>query len=129
MEPRMKHGRNTDCKMRRGGGLPAPPLLRPSREVAALPVEQQVNLQPVVRQVQVRTSAIYISAGAYTNQSEATQINTRLSRIGPSRMETVRFGQQTLYRVKVGPIATVEEADLLYERVTAVVPRATITVD
>src|SRR5262249_18030980 len=100
-----------------------------SREVAALPVEQQIRLTPVVRQTQVQASSIYISAGAYTNQVQAIRINSQLARIGQSRIETVHFGQQLLYRVKVGPIATVEQADQLYDRVTAVVPEARITVD
>jgi rare lipoprotein A len=113
------------------GGLPAPPQQRPpvSREVAALPVEQQVRLTPVVRQTQVRSSNIFISAGAYTNQTEAIRINSRLVKLGRSQIETVRFGPQVLYRVKIGPIASVSEADALYDQVTAVVPTAKITVD
>jgi rare lipoprotein A len=123
--------------------LPPPPGARaaPSRpstpsptRVAAAPqppipaVEIQPNGQ--VTRVPVRPTQIYIQAGAFTNQGNASRLSAKLATIGTIAVTPIRVDGQRFYRVRLGPIASVEQADLLLDRVVgAGVSQARIVVD
>ncbi len=118
--------------------IPPPATLPPAagaratsgtREVASLPVEQQARLTPVVRQIAVKPTAIWILVGVFNGQEKTHRINTQVSRFGGTEVRPLRFGQQLLYRVRMGPLNSVEEADRLLERVALFVPEAKLVVD
>lgn len=71
----------------------------------------QVQIQPV------RPTNIYIQAGAFTRQSNAQTLTSKLSAFGPVRMTPVQVGNQLFYRVRVGPIADVDQADQVLQKV------------
>lgn len=102
-----------------GQSQPAPaqpaPTPAPSKSVigqVAVPQPTgQVQLQPV------RPTNIYIQAGAFTRQSNAQNLTSKLSAFGPVRMTPVQVGNQLFYRVRVGPLANVDQADQVLQKV------------
>ncbi|HJN04906.1 MAG TPA: SPOR domain-containing protein, partial [Alphaproteobacteria bacterium] len=60
---------------------------------------------------------IYIQAGAFANFSNANLLSARLHQFGRWRVTSVIIGGRELYRVRFGPLETVEDADLLLAQV------------
>ncbi len=81
----------------------------PAKELAA-PAEPEVTHQSV------RPTSIYIQAGAFVQFDNANRLRAKLSPLGRVGVTSVNFGEQEMFRVRVGPVATVEEADRLLER-------------
>ena len=63
--------------------------------------------------------ARYIQAGAFTNVGNARRLSARLARFGSARMTRAMIDGREFYRVRVGPIATIEETDAILERIIA----------
>jgi rare lipoprotein A len=103
-----------------GAAQPAPAA---PAQVAAAPSKSvlgQVVVPQPTGQVQVqpvRPTNIYIQAGAFTRQSNAQMLTSKLSAFGPVRMTPVQVGNQLFYRVRVGPIADVGQADQVLQKV------------
>lgn len=78
--------------------------------------------KPVADYVQLPVSGsnnIYIQAGAFTNKDNAMRMKTSLSRVGRVNVtEAVVKGSQ-FYRVRLGPIDSVTDADKLLKKVVA----------
>jgi rare lipoprotein A len=84
----------------------------------------QVLLEPV------KATSIYIQAGAFTQQTNAQVLTSKLSAFGQVHMTPVQVGNQLFYRVRLGPLATVDQADQILQRVIhAGQPEARIVVD
>jgi rare lipoprotein A len=84
----------------------------------------QVLVEPV------KSTAIYIQAGAFARQSNAQILTSKLSSFGPVRMIPVQVGSQLFYRVRLGPIANVDQADQMLQKVIrSGQPEARIVVD
>jgi rare lipoprotein A len=98
-------------------------------ETAALPVPQQAAATAHVTMTPVQPTNLFIQAGAFANYDNAYRMSVRLSRYGGTKVTPVNTGTQQLYRVRLGPIPSVQEADLLLAEVTPVVPEARIVVD
>ena len=64
-----------------------------------------------VRRISVRPSQIYIQAGAFLRRDNATRLSVRLSGMGRTRVVPARVGSQRFYRVQLGPIRSVNDAD------------------
>jgi rare lipoprotein A len=78
----------------------------------------------------VRPSQIYVQAGAFGLSNNARMVEQRLSSLAPTKITFVSTEGGDLYRVRCGPIATVEEADQLLGQVVASgYPEARIVVD
>ncbi len=115
-----------------GRALPAAPpaIAAPvSREVAALPVEQQATARPVMTQGTAQRTNLWVQAGAFGSYENAYRLSVRLSRYGSSRVVPVSLNGSQLYRVRVGPIADLKDADRMLEQMVADVPEARIVVD
>jgi rare lipoprotein A len=85
--------------------------------VAAL--ARPVVATDTVRQVPVKPTAIYIQTGAFADFSNANRQRALLSNLGKADISQVTLNnQQPLFRVRLGPIASVDEADKLLERIT-----------
>jgi rare lipoprotein A len=96
---------------------PAPP---PSQAAAAAPApvaETQVAAAPPpdptgqVRQVPPKRTNIYVQAGAFANRDNANRLSGQLKSFGPSVVSPVTVGGQQLYRVRLGPLPSVEDGD------------------
>ena len=72
-----------------------------------------------VTQVAVKPTNIYIQAGAFLRQSNANQLGGQLRKYGPVRVTPIKVEQQNYYRVRIGPIASVTEADKTLKRMIA----------
>jgi rare lipoprotein A len=72
--------------------------------------------EPVVTYEPVRLTSIYIQAGAFVQFDNANRLRAKLSPLGRVRVTPVKLGEQEMFRVRLGPVATVEEADQLLER-------------
>ncbi len=67
----------------------------------------------------VRATEIFIQAGAFIDIQNAERLRQQLSGLGPTQLYIVQVGNQRFYRVRMGPIPTVTQADALLARVIA----------
>jgi rare lipoprotein A len=110
-----------------GAQAPAAPVAQPGTNIVAAPPPQPDGR---VIQVPVRPTSIYIQAGAFLRQTNANQLSAQLRQYGPVRIAPVIVERQQYYRVRIGPIATVAEADSTLKRMIAAGhPESRIVVD
>jgi rare lipoprotein A len=100
-----------------------------SREVAALPVEQHANARPVLTQNAPRSSNLWIQAGAFGNYENAYRLSVRLSRYGSTRVIPASVNGAPMFRVRLGPISDVGEADRVLATLGSEIPEARIVVE
>ena len=80
--------------------------------------------------VPVKPTRIYIQAGAFARAENALNVKSRLDAIGPTVVAGARVNGVNVYRVRLGPIDNVEQADKLLDRVVgAGLNEARIVVD
>lgn len=96
--------------------------------------EQVVAEEPKFSQdvvtIPVRPANIYVQAGAFANPTNAQKLSSQLQGIGPAKVERAAVGKTVFWRVRVGPAASVEEADRILERVAqAGFPDAKVVVE
>lgn len=104
-------------------GAPGAP---PQREVApAQPTSIPGHMSngkflpdPVIAQEPVRQTGIFVQAGAFGLRENAERLQRNLSGIAKTIVEPVIVNGRQLYRVKLGPLASVAEADMVLEKVT-----------
>lgn len=63
--------------------------------------------------VPVAPTEMYIQAGAFVDFDNANKLTARLSPLGPAKVYQVLINGQDFYRVRLGPLQSVEEADTL----------------
>lgn len=78
---------------------------QPSGQVRQLPVKSAPN--------------IYIQAGSFSRFDNANKLRARLSSLGPTSVANVRVAQQDYFRVLIGPMASVGQADKALDQVLA----------
>lgn len=75
---------------------------------------------PVVTQMPVTSTNIYVQAGAFGQHDNAQRLGQKLQSFGvASHILPVSYQGRTLYRVRLGPVKNVPEADILLKRVLA----------
>ncbi|WP_169569129.1 septal ring lytic transglycosylase RlpA family protein [Sneathiella limimaris] len=74
---------------------------------------QTAKVEQVVEQLPVQSTEIYIQAGAFIDFNNANKLSARLSPLGPAKVYQVLVNGQDFYRVRLGPVYDVEEADQL----------------
>ncbi|MEK9722667.1 MAG: septal ring lytic transglycosylase RlpA family protein, partial [Rhodospirillaceae bacterium] len=108
---------------------PAPPP--PTQVAQATPAAQPVTVAPQapkapsarspvtgkVSQRKVGATNIYVQAGAFGEYANANRVQARLSSVGPVKISSILVNGRDLYRVRVGPLASVDAADVMLERV------------
>lgn len=73
---------------------------------------------------------IFIQAGAFTKPDNATRMKQTLAQVGQVNIGDAVIKGTKFYRVRLGPVASVAEADILLKRVTkAGAPNARIIID
>jgi len=106
------------------------PSPRPVPIAAASPPPIPVPSPLAVSMVPVKPTQIYIQAGAYSQAANASRIKDKIHTLGAVQISGTRIQGVDIYRVRLGPIANVEEADRLLERVVnSGMPEARIVVD
>ena len=86
-------------------------------KATGLPASSTIAPEPTVTQVAVTQSPMYIQAGAFTFRDNATKLGVAISRFGTTEITPVEVNGATFYRVRLGPVNTVEEADALLLRI------------
>lgn len=74
---------------------------------------------PVVVQMPVHPTSIYVQAGAFGIYENAERMRQKLASLGAVNIQQALVGGKQLYRVRVGPINDVESADAMLNRVVA----------
>lgn len=74
---------------------------------------------PVVTQVAIRPSNIYVQAGSFTLYENAKRLSQTLNQIAVTSVQEATINGKQFYRVRVGPVANVAAADSLLSRVIA----------
>ncbi|MGH7012904.1 MAG: septal ring lytic transglycosylase RlpA family protein [Stellaceae bacterium] len=73
---------------------------------------------------------MYVQAGAFSRLANAETMKAKLAQFGSVNIDTARVHGANLYRVRIGPIATTNEADrLLGDVVNSGVPQARLAFD
>ena len=83
-------------------------------DAAAQAAEREVGQ---VKDGPARATSIYVQAGSFSRYDNALRLSARLSGIGKARITEVSVKGQTLWRVRLGPAATVDEADRILDQV------------
>jgi rare lipoprotein A len=84
--------------------------------VARLPVEQA---EGAVQVLPVRPTRLFVQAGAFHLYNNANRLRAQLAGYGPTRITSIVVDRQEFFRVRVGPLASVEAADQILNRVIA----------
>ncbi len=88
------------------------------------PVDGEVKVQPVP------ATHIFVQAGAFSQYENANKVRARLSAVGPVKVSSVLIGGRDLFRVRVGPLRSVGDADKMLEQIArAGYPGARIIVE
>jgi rare lipoprotein A len=118
-----------------GQAAPPPPPVHPAKPAPAQPPAPQPAppgpvLSGTVTVLPVHPTRIFVQAGAFASNGNAERMRGKLVSVGPATITAVRINGANLYRVRLGPLATVDEADLMLNKVVAVgVSEAKIVVD
>lgn len=70
--------------------------------------EPKVEMRPVVG-----TPSIFVQAGAFSRYDNAQRSKALLQSVGPVELSQVQTSASPLFRVRVGPVASVQDADAL----------------
>ena len=100
----------------------APPVIRspdrppPQENVRTVPgavnPEGRFMPAPVTSQTRVKSNAhIFIQVGAFAKQENAQQLRQKLLEFGSVSVNSVTVGGGQFHRVRIGPLASVEQAD------------------
>jgi peptidoglycan lytic transglycosylase len=111
---------------------PPPPLAAPINTVTApVVVAELPTLPEKVRVVPVTSSGrIFIQAGAFSVRDNAQRVQSRIAALGSVRVMSASVKGIEMYRVRLGPLPSVEQADQLLARVVdSGYPEARIIVD
>jgi rare lipoprotein A len=117
---KLPQGHSTSAPVTAAPIQPPPPsnsvvgLPKPSAQQAATTIP---SLNGSVSYVPVKPTNIFIQAGAFLQQSNALKLTQQLASLGQTRVTQARVGTQTFYRVRLGPIQHIEDADALLQKV------------
>lgn len=91
--------------------------LAPPEGIAEAPRRATPDLQPLVSEGAVQRTSMYVQAGAFESFANANRLSAKLSTGQRWRITSVVVRGRELYRVRYGPLETVEQADIVLARV------------
>jgi rare lipoprotein A len=123
-----------------GGPVEVAHAAPPAQTASIAPLKTAATPEPVavdppltgaVTQGPAKPNAqIYIQAGAFAQMDNANRVRQRIGGLGSAQITAVRVNGSNLFRVRLGPITSVDEADKMLARVLASgLPDARIVVD
>ncbi|MBH89405.1 MAG: hypothetical protein CMF71_04140 [Magnetovibrio sp.] len=86
-------------------------VVPPNNDLVSSPPDEKVTVEKVSQQVR-----IYIQAGAFSNFENANKVRANLSGLG-AKISSILINGQDFFRVRVGPMVSVDQADQMLERV------------
>ena len=89
---------------------------------AAKTAEVEVSRLPPPARVEkraVRPTQLYVQAGAFIAFGNAARAADTIENVGPAIISKIETNGRVLYRVRIGPLATIEDADGVLRRVLA----------
>ena len=99
------------------------------RGMTADAVENQLANQEV-KTVPVHATNIYVQAGSFARHDNALRVQARLSSVGKAQIQQANVQGKPVFRVRLGPLASVEDADRMLDAVVAAgQPDARLVVD
>ena len=60
---------------------------------------------------------MYVQVGAFVDRTKADRLRTELASLGPSHVSQTQASGQRFFRVRLGPVETVEQADRVLDAV------------
>lgn len=112
------------------GAEPAPVRAERVAPPPAVSVTTDASPPPLVTTVPVERTDIFVQAGAFEDRSNASRLSSRLAAFGRAHIQEALVSGRTFYRVRIGPIADVEQADrVLNDVIVAGYPGSRIVVD
>lgn len=103
-----------------GAQFKVQPRVSPSPEqVSRAPLEAPELDEQVVIVPTKPGTGIYVQAGAFSQHVNAVRAQAMLQAVGPTIIEQYNKSETPLFRVRVGPVTTVEQADLALAKVIA----------
>ena len=94
------------------------PAFDPSQTVAGATVNGRFLPAAIVADTPVRSNGrLYVQAGAFTVYDNANRLRARLSDLGTTRIDPTMVGQTQYFRVRIGPLSSVEAADSILNQV------------
>lgn len=112
-------------------GAPIPLIKEP--KLASVPghvVQGRFYPAPQVKQVKVSGKQhIYIQAGAFAQKDNAARLKQNLSKIAKANVSEISVKGKKLFRVRLGPLKDVKEADRVLAKVLPQSDKARITVE
>lgn len=108
-----------------GQALPPPPsaagrtIAAPTTVAGHTDEDGRFLPAPVVQQERLPAGPqqIWVQAGAFTVYDNANRLRARLTSLGPSVLSTAMVNDTQFFRVRVGPLTTVEQADSVLAQV------------
>jgi len=83
---------------------------------SAVDLARQSRSQTVIQSEPERTE-IFVQAGAFTNANNADKLTQILADVGPVRIDPRQIEGKYFYRVRLGPLDNVEDADRILEAI------------
>ena len=97
--------------------VPDGAIVSPPREVK--PLATNTNTEAITKEnetLSVGASDFFVQVGAFLQEGNASTLSGRLSLFGPVRVIPAELEGRTYYRVRLGPVFDVDEADALLQR-------------
>lgn len=108
---------------------PAPPAA-PSAISATAAVAAGGPATGTVESVPVEATDIWVQVGSFENRDNARRLSDRMKSFGRAEVQEARVAGKTYFRVRIGPLAEVDAADQVLEKVIAAgYPGSRIIVD
>lgn len=106
----------------------APGADKPKSAITSAPLPDLKS--QAVQQTAPRSTNMFIQAGSFARYDNAQRLSARLSPIGQANITQVNIGSQPMFRVRVGPIASLDDADRMLDQIVrAGAPDARLIVD
>lgn len=72
---------------------------------------------PIVSAQAISPTDLFVQIGAFADSANAQNAEAKLKSLGNAFVTPVQVNGRTLYRVRIGPVSTVDQADILLNRV------------
>lgn len=109
-----------DGSRRKIAGTADPAATPPGQQAFSGHVDNKGRFMPdpVVQVEPVAPTGLFVQAGSFGVKDNAERLSRDLSKIAPTRIDPVTINGKTLYRVKLGPLADLAEADAVLSRIS-----------
>ena len=129
--PPVADGPNTQIARAPATRTPPPATPRPAPTVAARttpPPPAPPALSDKVDVLPISPTGIYVQAGAFGRLDNALRMRDRLQTLGSTHISRTSSANGDLYRVRVGPLDTVDQADALLTQIVSCCQREALII-